>query len=52
MTRRSDEIKFIKKQLTNINPQDAFYYNYEELLRNYMIMVLIGVMMIAYMFIG
>lgn len=49
MTKRSDEIKFIKKALTNINPQDAFYYNYTELLKYYYIMILIGILMIAQM---
>jgi hypothetical protein len=50
MTKRSAEIKFIKKSLTSMNPQDAFYYNYDELLKYYMIMILIGVLMMAYMF--
>ena len=46
---RSSEIKFIKKRLTNINPKDAFYYNYEERLKQYYIMMLVGLLMIAYM---
>lgn len=50
--KRSDEIKFISKQLTARNPRDAFYYNYDEILKYYYIMILVGVIMIAYMLLG
>jgi hypothetical protein len=46
---RSSEIRFIKKKLTPMNPKDVFYYNYEELLKYYYVMILVGVLMIAYM---
>ena len=32
-----------------VNPRDAFYYNYEELLKYYGLIMLVGVIMIAYM---
>jgi len=46
---RTQELKFITKQLTPDNPQDRYYQNYEETFKTYYALILVGLIMIGYM---
>jgi hypothetical protein len=45
----AEPVEFIKKSLTALNPQDVFYKNYDEHIRYYFLLILIGMLMVAYM---
>ena len=50
MARQTEEIKFIKHVLTPQNPKDIYHINYEDALRNYLVVLLISLLMIFYWF--
>lgn len=45
---RTDEIRFVQKQLTPLNPKDIYYKNMEELKRSYYFLLLVGMLLISY----
>lgn len=46
---QTQQIRFIKKQLTPENPIDIYYINYEETIKTYFLLILIGLFMVAYL---
>ena len=46
---RTQQLKFITKQLTPENPQNAYYQNYEETFKTYFALILVGLLMVAYL---
>lgn len=46
---KTDQLKFISKQLTPENPQNMYYMNYEETFKTYFALILIGLLMVAYL---
>lgn len=46
---KTQQLKFVTKQLTPDNPQNAFYQNYEETFKTYFILILVGLFMVAYL---
>lgn len=48
---RTQQLKFIKAQLTQDNPIEALYINIEEQTRAYFGLILLGIIMVAYMII-
>lgn len=50
-SKRSDELQFINKSLTNKNPKDLYYLNIEELIKKYFITLLVGLIMLGYLII-
>ena len=42
------EVRFIEKVLTPFNPKDRYYINYEELIKQYTVMILVGCVLILY----
>jgi len=46
---RTQELRFITQQLTPENPQNAYYQNYEDTVKTYFGLILVGIFMVAYM---
>lgn len=46
---RTRELRFIQEVKTPLNPKDLYYKNFEELIKYYFIMILIGLFMVFYM---
>ena len=51
VSKKNTQVKFVKSVLTPLNPKDAYYINYDEVLKNYMVALLIGIAFILYMII-
>ena len=46
---RTDELRFIKNVLTPLNPKDIYYKNLDEVMKWYLILMLVGISMVIYM---
>ena len=49
MSKKSDELKFIKTIKTPNNPRDAYYQNEEDMTKYYYALILIGIIMVGFM---
>lgn len=46
---KKDNVRFISKVLTPLNPKDMYYVNVEQQIKSYFGMILIGLFMVMYM---
>ena len=46
---KNEQIKFVRDVLTPQNPRDMYYFNVEQRIESYMMMVFIGVIMIMFL---
>lgn len=49
MAEKKKQVRFVEQVLTPMNPKDAYYINYEQVIMNYMLLVLVGLGLILYM---
>lgn len=49
VSKKRTNVKFIQNVLTPVNPKDAYYVNYDEVIKSYMVAVLIGLAFVLYM---